>query len=326
MNRRVGRVLWRTLLQIVPAALVIIVLAFLLLKLAPGDAADAMAAAAGGASQENMDNWRRQFGLDQSLLHQLVDYVWGVLRLDLGVSPLYNEPVLDLILDRLPASLRLMAAGLGLAVLVGVAAGTVMALFRGKWPDRLLSFIVLLLYSVPGFWVGLMLIILFSVNLGWFPIGGSETVGVVMGPGERFVDRAHHLVLPALALAAFYLATYARLMRTSTIEILQRDFVRAARAKGLTWRQIILGHVIPNALLPVTTMVGMQIGAILGGSIVIETVFTWPGLGSLAFDAILKRDFSVILGILLLSAFMVLVMNVMTDIFQAWLDPRIDLE
>ncbi len=326
MNRRVGRVFLRTLLQAIPAALVIVVIAFLLLKLAPGDAADAMAAVSGSATEESMAAWRRQFGLDQGIFAQLVDFLWGVVRLDLGVSPLYNQPVVDLILQRVPASLLLMASGLALAVLIGVAFGTLMALSRRGWVDKLLSLVVLLLYSVPGFWVGLMLIIVFSVNLGWFPIGGAETIGAQMSPLERLVDRLHHLVLPALALAAFYIAVYARLMRNSTLEVLQRDFVRTAIAKGMTRRQIVLGHVIPNALLPVTTMVGIQIGAILGGSIVIETVFSWPGLGSLAFDAILKRDFSVILGILLMSALLVLIINAVTDVVQAWLDPRIELD
>lgn len=326
MNRRVIRVLLRTILQIVPAVFVIIILAFLLLKLAPGDAADAMAAAAGGATAETMAAWRAQFGLDQSIFHQLVSYVWSVLHLDLGVSPLYNAPVLDLIVDRLGASLLLMGVGLGLAVVAGVTIGTIMALAQGSWIDRFLSIFVLLMYSIPGFWIGLMLIILFSVQLGWFPAGGYETIGVSMTPIERLFDHAHHLVLPAIALAAFYMATYARLMRTSTGEVLQRDYVRAARAKGLTTRQIVVRHVMPNALLPVTTLIGLQMGAVLGGSIVIETVFTWPGLGSLAFDAILKRDFSVILGILLMSAFLVLIINAATDIFQAWLDPRINLD
>ncbi len=326
INRRIARVFLRTILQAIPAALVIIIIAFLLLKLAPGDAADAMAAASGSATQETMDAWRRQFGLDQGILGQLLGYLWGVVRLDLGVSPLYNQPVLDLILDRLPASLLLMASGLTLAVLIGVAFGTLMALSRGGWVDKFLSLLVLLLYSVPGFWVGLMMIIVFSVNLGWFPVGGAETIGAQMTTLERLADRLHHLVLPALALAAFYVAIYARLMRNSTLEVLQRDFVRTALAKGMTRRQIVFDHVIPNALLPVTTMVGMQIGAILGGSIVIETVFSWPGLGSLAFDAILKRDFSVILGILLLSALLVLVINAVTDVVQAWLDPRIELD
>jgi peptide/nickel transport system permease protein len=326
MNRRIGRVLLRTLLQAIPAALVIIVVAFLLLKLAPGDAADALAAVSGSATEETMAAWRHQFGLDQGVLGQLVLYVWGVVHLDLGVSPLYNQPVLGLILERLPASLLLMASGLALAVLIGVAFGTLMALSRGGWLDRVLSVVVLLLYSVPGFWIGLMLIIVFSVMLGWFPIGGAETIGAQMSTLERLADRLHHLVLPAFALAAFYIAVYARLMRNSTIEALQRDFVRTAVAKGMDRRRIAFGHVIPNALLPVTTMVGMQMGAILGGSIVIETVFSWPGLGSLAFDAILKRDFSVILGILLLSALLVLVINAVTDIVQAWLDPRIELD
>lgn len=177
MNRKVGRVLLRTIVQVIPAAIAITILAFLLLKLAPGDAADAMAAAAGGASAENMAAWREQFGLDQSIFRQLLDYIWGILRLDLGVSPLYNEPVLSLILGRLPASLLLMATGLVLAALIGITLGTFMALSRGGWVDRILSLVVLLLYSVPGFWVGLMLIILFSVQLAGFPRAGSRPSG-----------------------------------------------------------------------------------------------------------------------------------------------------
>lgn len=326
MKTRMLRVLARTLLQAVPTVILIAIIAFLLLKLAPGDAADAMAAAAGAASEESILVWRREFGLDLGLGEQLFRYIWGVFRLDLGVSPLYNVPVFTLIAERLPNSLLLMVSGLALAVVTGVLLGVLMALSAGGWGDRILSVFVLLLYSVPGFWVGLMMIILFSVVLGWLPPGGSETIGVAMDPLDRFVDRARHLVMPSVSLAAFYIAVYARLMRTSMNEVMQRDFVRTAAAKGVGRRRVIFRHALPNALLPVTTMVGLHIGAILGGSVVVETVFSWPGLGSLAFDAILKRDFSVILGILLFSSILVLVINVLTDLLQAWLDPRIELD
>jgi peptide/nickel transport system permease protein len=321
--KRLFVTLRRTAWQSVPTVIAIVVIDFFLLRLAPGDAADALAAESGSATEETMVALRHHFGLDQPLLVQFLSYIENLLHFSLGFSPLYNMPVSRLIGERLPGSLLLMATALGLALLVGIAAGVVMSMFAGQLTDRVLSVIALLFYSIPGFWIGLMLIVVFSVWLGWLPSGGEETIGAGFTGPAWFIDRLRHLILPATSLALFFIAIYARLIRASMLEVRDQDYVRTATAKGLSPRAITLRHMLWNALLPITTVAGMHVGAILGGAVVVETVFSWPGLGRLAFEAVLKRDFSVLLGILLLSSLMVIIVNMLVDLLQTWLDPRI---
>jgi peptide/nickel transport system permease protein len=323
--KRLFDTLRRTAWQAVPTILAIVVIDFFLLRLAPGDAADALAAESGSATEETMAALRAHFGLDQPVLHQFLAYLDNLVHFSLGFSPLYNMPVSRLIGDRLPGSLLLMATALSLALLVGVTAGVVMSSFAGRLPDRVLSIVALLFYSIPGFWIGLMLIVVFSVWLGWLPSGGAETIGAGLTGWTWLADRVRHLVLPAASLALFFIAIYARLVRASMLQVRDQDYVRTAVAKGLSRRIVTLRHMLWNALLPVTTVAGMHVGAILGGAVVVETVFSWPGLGRLAFEAVLKRDFSVLLGILLLSSMMVIIVNMLVDVLQAWLDPRIEL-
>lgn len=266
---------------------------------------------------------RAHFGLDQPLIRQFLAYVDNLAHFSLGFSPLYNMPVSRLIGERLPGSLLLMTTALGIALLVGISAGVIMSCFAGRLPDRLLSVIALLFYSIPGFWIGLMLIVVFSVWLGWLPSGGAETIGTGLTGLPWMLDRVRHLILPATSLALFFIAIYARLVRASMLEVRDQDYIRTATAKGLSRHVITLRHMLWNGLLPITTVAGMHVGAILGGAVVVETVFSWPGLGRLAFEAVLKRDFSVLLGILLLSSFMVIIVNMLVDLLQAWLDPRI---
>jgi peptide/nickel transport system permease protein len=187
----------------------------------------------------------------------------------------------------------------------------------------LLSVVVLLLYSMPGFWVGLMAVVLFSVKLGWLPNDGNETIGANLTGFAFIADRLVHLILPALALASFFVAVYARLVRTSMLEVQRQDFMRTAHAKGLNPLLIQLRHALRNALIPVTTVAGMHLGNLLGGAVVVETLFGWPGMGRLALEAVLARDFSVLLGVLLLSSLLVIIANVLIDLLHAWLDPRI---
>lgn len=322
MNR-VLRTLRRTAWQSVPTVVAIVVIDFFLLRLAPGDAADALAAESGSATEETMAALRHHFGLDQSLLFQFLAYIENLLHFSLGFSPLYNMPVSRLIGERLPGSLLLMTTALSLALLVGITAGVVMSMCAGRLADRVLSVIALLFYSIPGFWIGLMLIVVFSVWLGWLPSGGQETIGAGLTGLAWFNDRIRHLILPATSLALFFIAIYARLIRASMLGVRDQDYVRTATAKGLSRSVITLRHMLWNALLPITTVAGMHVGAILGGAVVVETVFSWPGLGRLAFEAVLKRDFSVLLGILLLSSLIVIIVNMLVDLLQAWLDPRI---
>jgi len=323
IGRRIVTTLKRTAVHAAPTVLGIIVLDFLFLQLMPGDVADVMAMEAGSATAETVAMMRERFGLDQPMLAQLMSFLGHLVHFDLGFSPRFNASVVDIILERLPNTLLLMMSALSLALLLGIAVGSVMAAWAGKWPDRVLSVVVLLLYSMPGFWVGLMAVVLFSVKLGWLPSDSNMTIGSDFTGWDLVLDRAAHLVLPALALATFFVAVYARLVRASMLEVQRQDFMRTAHAKGLHPFLIQLRHALRNALIPVTTVAGMHLGNLLGGAVVVETLFGWPGMGRLALEAVLGRDFSVLLGVLLLSSFLVILANVLIDLLHAWLDPRI---
>jgi peptide/nickel transport system permease protein len=315
----------RRLLQAVPVVLAIVVLNFLLLHLAPGDAAQVLAGEAGSASPEYMAQLRERFGLDRPLAVQLLLYVRSVAALDLGFSFRHNLPVLTLILDRLGPTLLLMGMTLVLAVGAGVGLGLAAATRPGGWRDTLVSTLALIAYATPIFWVGLMAIVVFSLKLGWFPISGMETVGAFHEGWARAADIAWHLVLPVVTLALFYLALYARLMRSAVLEQNLMDYVTTARAKGLSERRVLVPHVLRNAVLPVVTMAGVQAGNLLGGSVVIESVFAWPGLGLLAFQALFARDFNLLMGIFLFSSCLVVLVNLVIDLAYTALDPRVAL-
>jgi peptide/nickel transport system permease protein len=253
----------------------------------------------------------------------LLTYLNNLAHFSLGFSPRYSMAVSDLIGQRLPGTLTLMAMALIIALLIGLTLGSLMAAFAGRLPDRLISIFSLLFYSVPGFWIGLMLIVLFSVTLGWLPSGGSGTIGSDLSGWAGIVDKARYMVLPATSLALFYVAIYARLTRAAMLEVRNQDFVRTAYDKGLSPAVVTVKHVLRNALIPITTMAGMHFGGMLGGAVVVETVYSWPGLGRLAFEAVMGRDYTVLLGILLLSSLLVILANAVVDILQTWLDPRI---
>lgn len=317
--------LLRRLLQAVPVLLTIVVLNFLLLHLAPGDAADVLGGEAGSASPEYMAQLRARFGLDRPLAIQLVLYVVNVLTLDLGFSFRHSMPVLDLILARLGPTLLLMGVALVLSVSAGVGLGLLAAVRVHRWRDTLISVLALISYATPLFWIGLMLIVVFSLRLGWFPTSGMQTVAAFHEGWRRLADIAHHLVLPALTLSLFYMALYTRLMRAAVLEQTGLDYVATARAKGLSERRIVLAHVLRNAILPVVTMAGVQVGSLLGGSIVVESVFAWPGLGLLAFQSLFARDLNLLMGIFLLSTCLVIAVNLAVDVAYTLLDPRIHL-
>ncbi len=314
----------RALLQAIPAALGIVLVVFLFLQLVPGDAVDVIASQSGSATAENMAWMRAEYGLDKPVLFQFYNYLMHLAHFNLGYSPRYGTDVTTLILSRLPNTLLLMLLAQGVALIVGIGFGVIMAIWANKWPDRLLTLFNLLLYSLPGFWMGLVILLLFSVQLNWLPSGGSQTIGVNLSGWAALADTLRHAVLPVLALSSYFIAIYARLTRSAMLEIASQDFVRTAHAKGLHPRTIALRHVLRCALLPVTTVAGMYFGNLLGGAAVIETVFNWPGLGSLAMEAIVARDFNVVLGVLLLSAFLVVIVNIVVDVLQSWLDPRIE--
>lgn len=321
---RIFSALGRALLQALPAALGIVLVVFLFLQLMPGDAVDVIASQSGSATAENMAWMRAEYGLDKPVLLQFYNYLMHLAHFNLGYSPRYGTDVTTLILSRLPNTLLLMLLAQVFALIVGISFGVIMAIWANKWPDRLLTLFNLLLYSLPGFWMGLVILLLFSVQLDWLPSGGSQTIGANLSGWSALADTLRHAVLPVLALSSYFIAIYARLTRSAMLEIATQDFVRTAHAKGLHPRTIALRHVLRCALMPVTTVAGMYFGNLLGGAAVIETVFNWPGLGSLAMEAIVARDFNVVLGVLLLSAFLVVIVNIVVDVLQSWLDPRIE--
>ena len=316
----------RRLLQAVPLVAVIAVMNFFWLRLAPGDLADVMAGEAGAATPEYLAALRHQFGTDQPLGLQFLAYIERIVHLDLGYSFRYNESVLQLITGRLPATALLMISALVIALVLGCLAGTIAAVSRHRWVDVAVSILATLGFATPLFWLGLMLMVLFSAHLHWLPAGGILTPGVAATGWAMLRDLAAHMVLPVFCLAAYYLAIYARLMRASVLEVSGLDFVRTARAKGLSRVATIRAHVVPNALLPIVTMTALQFGALFSGSVAIETVFSWPGLGQLALDAVASRDLNLLLGILFFSSVLVLAVNLIVDLAYGWFDPRIEVE
>jgi peptide/nickel transport system permease protein len=328
-GRLAGRSRWplfvlRRLLQAVPTLLVIAVLNFGIIQLAPGDAADVLAGESGGATPEYMAQVRHEFGLDRPKYVQLAKYVENLFRFDLGYSFRNGMPVRELILQRLGPTLLLMGTTILVSIGLGVLLGLAAAAHVKTWRDDVLTVVSLLSYATPLFWVGLMLIEVFSLKLGWFPTSGMETVAAFYEGWDRVADVAHHLVLPALTLSLFYMALYTRLMRAAMLEQWGMDYVTTARAKGLTERRIAFRHVLRNAVLPVVTMAGVQVGGLLGGSVVVETVFGWPGMGLLAFQSLFARDVNLLLGIFFVSACLVVVVNLVVDLIYFVLDPRIE--
>ena len=315
----------RRLLQAVPIVVGIAVFNFCLLQLAPGDVADVLAGEAGGATPEYMAQMRTKFGLDQPVPVQLGKYLLNVARLDLGYSFRHNMPVIDLVLSRLPATLLLMVAAIAVAFGLGIVLGVTAARNVNRPIDTIISVGALLAYATPIFWIGLMMILLFSVKLGWLPSSGMYTVGADLSLAGHVLDVARHMVLPTVALGLFFMALYTRLMRASMLEVYGLDYVVTARAKGLSETRVAFRHVLRNALLPMVTMLGLQVGSMLGGSVLVETVFGWPGLGRLAFEAVFQRDNNLLLGILMLSSVLVVIVNIVIDLLYARLDPRIDM-
>lgn len=320
---RLLRYVMRRLLQAVPVVLGVVVLNFLLLQLAPGDAATVLAGEAGGAPFEYIQQLRQRFGLDQPVLVQLALYVKNILALDLGYSFRNQSPVLPLILARLWPTLLLMGTTLILSVAVGVLLGLLAAIWVRTWKDHVISFAAIIAYAMPLFWIGLMLILVFSIKLDWLPTSGMEDAAAFYEGWERVVDIALHLVLPSITLSLFYMALYARLMRATMLEQRGLEYVTTARAKGLTERQITVRHMVRNALLPVVTVAGVQVGGLLGGSVIVESVFAWPGLGQLAFQSLFARDLNLLLGIFFISSCLVVIVNIIVDIIYLILDPRI---
>jgi peptide/nickel transport system permease protein len=305
-----------------PVVLAIVILGgFLLLEAAPGDAVDAYVLSAGGDAA-TMERLRQEWGMDQSALSRLGAYLHALSNLDLGRSVTFSRPIRDIVLERLPNTLLLMGAATALALGLGTTLGIVAGTRPGGWRDRLVSTASLSLYAVPGFWLGLVLTLVFSIRLGWLPSSGVETIASGKIGLDRGVDIGRHLVLPVTSLGLVYATLYQRVVRSGMAQAWRQDFVAGARARGLP-RHRIVAHVVRNALLPVVTMLGLQSASMLGGSVVIESLFAYPGLGRLAWEAVAARDTPLLLGVIIVCALMVIAINLVVDLAYAMLDPRV---
>ena len=301
--------------------LAVLVLNFALMHMAPGDVAETISQSMGGADEEVLEAIRRDYGLNDPFLMQLGRYIGNVLRFDLGYSYFYNQSVTSLILQRLPATLLLVITAQVLALLLGVVLGVISARRPNGLISHFVTFLALFGFSAPVFWTGILLLIAFSLRIQWFPVAGMRDVTVI-GFWPSVLDVIRHMVLPVVTLASLFLALYSRLSRATMMEVLGSDYVRTAKAKGLSAGQVVYKHALKNALAPVITLAGLQLSAVVSGAVLVETVFSWPGLGTLAFQSILARDTPTILGILFFSALVVIVGNLLTDAALRLVDPR----
>ena len=316
----------RRLASMLLVLLVVVVLNFLMLHLAPGDIADTIAQTMGGADEQDMAELRKQYGLDQPFFIQLFNYVVRVALLDFGHSHFYNVPVLDLIMERFPATLLLVFSAQILSLFVGILLGV----YAAQNPNGLSSLFVnmfsLFGYAAPVFWTGILLLIAFSLHIPIFPVSGMRDITIESSNFfVHLLDVLRHLFLPMITLASIFFAYYSRLCRASMLEVLGADFVRTAKAKGLSKKDVLLKHALKNSLSPVITFAGLSFSAVVSGAILVETVYSWPGLGTLAFNSIISRDTPVLLGILIFSTLMVTVGNLLTDLTLKALDPRIKI-
>jgi len=291
----------------VPTLLGVAVIVFLMLRLLPGDPARVIAGVL--ASAEDVEGIRRQLGLDQPLVVQFALFLGGLLRLDLGLSARTSQPVMQEVLARLPYTIELAVMATAIATAIGIAAGVVAATHHNSKVDYLVSAASLCGVSMPVYWLGLMLIVVFAINLRWFPAAGA--------------DQPASFVLPSLTLASFTVALIARMTRSSMLEVLRQDYVQTARAKGLHERAVLYAHALRNALLPVITIVGLQFGTLLGGAVLTETVFGWPGIGQLLVESIFARDYPLVQGIVLTFSGLFILVNLAVDVLYAYVDPRI---
>jgi peptide/nickel transport system permease protein len=320
---RLPRYLLFRLLQLVPLVLLVILLNFALIHLAPGDVTSLLAGET--ADPIYLAQVRERYGLDRPFPEQLARYFGQVLSGDLGRSYRSHAPVLDEIMQRVPATLLLVGTSLLLAVTLGTALGAWLARRPGSWVDTLVSTVSVSLFSVPVFWLGLMLVLFFAVRHRWLPSSGMFTAG---GPREglaRALDVATHMVLPVLTLSAIWIGQYVRLARTAVLDVMSETYITTVRAIGFPERRIVRHDALRNALLPVVTVFGLQLGLVLTGAVLTETVFSWPGLGRLIYEAILARDTPIVIGAFVLMSFTVALAALVTDLVYAALDPRVNL-
>jgi peptide/nickel transport system permease protein len=303
------------LLQMIPLLLIVSLISFALIKLVPGDPAVVIGGTNATASE--IDQIRRNLGLDRPLHVQIWSFYANLARGDLGRSLLLGQPVAEALIERAPVTIWISAYALILTIVFGVSTGIIAALRHNTWVDQLVSFVALLGVSLPNFWLGLMMIVVFSVHLGWLPTGGYADP---LADPLRFLATA---TMPAVSLALLQIGLLTRITRATMLDVLRQDYVRTARAKGLPERTVVVKHALANVMIPIVTMIGLILSVLLSGSIIIETIFDVPGVGSLLGNAILRRDYPMIQGGLLLVAATLMLLNLVVDLLYGYFDPRI---
>jgi len=301
----------------------VVVLNFLLIQAAPGDVVDTILTEAGGGDPELAATIRASYGLDKPVPIQLLTYVKKMLTGDLGFSYYYDESVFSLLIGHLPSTLMLTLSAFVLAVFLGTLMGVIAALRPRSIFSHIITFFSLFGYATPVFWLGMIILLVFALHIPIFPAFGIHSVPRPDGTWDRFLDVVNHLVLPTFTLAILYLASYSRLARASMLDVLGADYIRTARTKGLSEFVITFKHALKNAALPVITVAGLQLGAIFSGAVLVETVYSLPGIGPLLYESIVRRDYPVILGILFGAAVTTIIANIITDLIYNLLDPRI---
>ncbi len=327
------------LVAAVPLMIGVAVVVFLFMRLSPGDPVDIMMGQGGTVSEGEVERLRAEFNLDRPLHEQLAIFLSDLARGDLGNSFTKKQPVAQLIGERLPATIELALGSLIFALLIAFPIGIISAVKQNSTVDRASMGAAFLGISMPAFWLGIVLIMLFSVKLRWLPVQGridydaglQEVTGfyvldsIITGNSAALVSSVRHLILPSIALGAAVAAIIARVLRSSLLESLRSDYVRLARAKGASENQVVMKHALRNALIPTITVVGLQIGVLLGGNMIVETVFGWPGLGRLVVDAIFNRDFPLVQGAVIVYAFTFIIANLIVDVMYTYLNPKIEL-
>lgn len=311
------RYITRRIVDLIPTLFLVAIIVFLITRMIPGDPASTMLGPQ--ASVEEINNLREQLGLNDPLFQQFVDYVKQLFQFDLGYSIAYNRPVTELILERFPNTIVLTLFSLILSLIIGMTAGIVSAVKKGTFWDYAFSLISLIGVSIPVFWLGIMLVLLFSVYLGWFPSTGMGSMQ------NGIVDYFSHLILPGITLATIPMATFSRITRSSMLEVLEQNYIKTAKAKGVAGWLIVVKHALKNAMTPILTVLGMQVSSMLGGAVLTETIYSWPGMGRLIVDAINRRDFIVVQGTVLFLALLFVLINLLIDLLYTVVNPKVRL-
>lgn len=332
-------VIIRRTLATVPLMFGIAVIVFVVMRLIPGDPVDIIIGQGGAATQQDLDRLHQEFHLDRPLTEQLLLFITDAARGNLGTSFVKRRPVAEILIDALPATIELAVVALLLALVVAIPIGVLSAVRQSSWLDRLSMTGAFLGISMPPFWLGIVVILLFAVRLDWFPTSGRISFSVFLQPVTGFFvldsiftrnwpalwDTLRHLFLPALTLGAALMAVVARVMRASLVEVLREQYVLVAHSKGLAPRIVVLRHGLRNALIPTVTVMGLQMGVLLGGNMIVETVFSWPGMGRVVVDAIFSRDYPLVQGAVMLYTFIFVLANLAVDMLYTYLNPRITL-